>query len=136
MSASLGWADGEHTPADEMFAAILRIARSVDVPVTADIEGGYGLTPEEIVQRLLDAGAVGCNLEDTDHRTGTTLVDSTAQADRLAAVKRAARAARVDIVLNARVDVFLRQEAALEAIENPVDSVLGALRLAEKSGEG
>src|ERR1700730_17113415 len=43
MSASLGWADREPTPADEMFAAIFRIARSVDLPVTADIEGGYGL---------------------------------------------------------------------------------------------
>src|SRR3979409_1098855 len=47
VSASLGWQDGEHTPPDEMFAAIARIARSVDVPVTADIEGGYGLKPEE-----------------------------------------------------------------------------------------
>ncbi|MDQ6670810.1 MAG: isocitrate lyase/phosphoenolpyruvate mutase family protein [Chloroflexota bacterium] len=108
-SASLGWADGEHTPPDEMFAAIFRIARSVDVPVTADIEGGYGLSPEQVVQRLLAAGAVGCNLEDTDHTTGTTLVNATAQADRLAAVKRVARANNVDIVLNARVDVFLRR---------------------------
>src|SRR6476619_5731582 len=45
VSASLGWPDGERTPADEMFAAIFRVARSVDVPVTADIEGGYGVTP-------------------------------------------------------------------------------------------
>jgi 2-methylisocitrate lyase-like PEP mutase family enzyme len=109
VSAALGWADGEHTPPDEMFAAIWRIARVVDVPVTADIESGYGLSPEQVVQRLLDAGAVGCNLEDTDHRTGTTLVDATAQADRIAAVKRVARAAQVDLVVNARVDVFLRQ---------------------------
>jgi 2-methylisocitrate lyase-like PEP mutase family enzyme len=131
MSASLGWADGEHTPADEMFAAILRIARSVDVPVTADIEGGYGLTPEEIVQRLLDAGAVGCNLEDTDHRTGTTLVDSTAQADRLAAVKRVARAAKVDIVLNARVDVFLRQAPA---DQTPIEEAIQRGRLYVEAG--
>src|SRR5207244_12294120 len=103
-----GWADGEATPADEMFAAIARIARVVDVPITADIESGYGLSPEEIVQRLLAAGAVGCNLEDTDHAAGKTLRDATAQAHRLAAFKRAARAAGVDIVLNARTDVFLR----------------------------
>ncbi|HLZ31053.1 MAG TPA: isocitrate lyase/phosphoenolpyruvate mutase family protein [Chloroflexota bacterium] len=109
VSAALGWPDGEQTPADEMFAAIFRVARSVDVPVTADIEGGYGLSPEEVVQRLLDAGAVGCNLEDTNHGTGAGLVDASGQADRLAAVKRVARAAGVNIVLNARVDVFLRQ---------------------------
>lgn len=109
VSACLGWPDGEHTPANEMFAAVWRIARSVEVPVTADIEGGYGLSPEEIVQRLLDAGAVGCNLEDTNHATGEGLLDASAQATRLAAVKRCAQAAGVDIVLNARVDVFLRQ---------------------------
>src|SRR4051794_8553229 len=69
MSASLGYADGEHTPPEEMFNPIRRISRVVsDVPITADIESGYGLNPEDVVARLLDAGAVGCNLEDTDHR--------------------------------------------------------------------
>src|SRR5579859_1012283 len=57
VSASLGWADGEDTPVDEMFAAIARIARCVDVPLTADIESGYGLSPGEIVDRMLAAGA-------------------------------------------------------------------------------
>jgi 2-methylisocitrate lyase-like PEP mutase family enzyme len=108
---ALGWADGEGTPPDEMFAAIARIARVLTVPLTADIESGYGLAPEEIVRRLLAAGAVGCNLEDTDHRAGKTVRDATAQAERLAAFKRAAKAAGVDIVLNARTDVFLRQPA-------------------------
>src|ERR1700680_3750195 len=46
VSTALGWADGQHTPVDEMFAAIWRVARSVQVPVTADIEGGYGLSPD------------------------------------------------------------------------------------------
>ena len=108
VAGALGWADGEATPPDEMFAAIARIARVVEVPITADIESGYGLAPEEIVRRLLAAGAVGCNLEDTDHAAGKTLRDSAAQAHRLATFKRAARAAGVDIVLNARTDVFLR----------------------------
>ena len=108
VALALGWADGEHTPPDEMFAAIRRIAQSVDVPVTADIEAGYGLRPEEIVRRLVAAGAVGCNLEDTDHQAGRTVRDAQVQADRLAALKRAAKAAGVDLVLNARTDVFLR----------------------------
>src|SRR5207244_9119414 len=82
---ALGWADGEGAPADEMFAAIARLARVVDVPVTADIEAGYGLPPEEIVRRLLAAGAVGCNLEDTDHASGKTLRDAATQAHWLAA---------------------------------------------------
>jgi 2-methylisocitrate lyase-like PEP mutase family enzyme len=110
VSGALGWADGEATPPDEMFAAIARIARVVDVPVTADIESGYGLSPEEIVRRLLAAGAVGCNLEDTDHSTHTVR-DATAQAQRLVAFKHAAKTAGVDVVLNARTDVFLRLAA-------------------------
>jgi 2-methylisocitrate lyase-like PEP mutase family enzyme len=131
VSASLGWPDGEHTPADEMFAAIFRVARSVDVPVTADIEGGYGLTPEEVVKRLLDAGAVGCNLEDTNHTAGEGLLDASAQAARLAAVKRAAQAAGVDIVLNARVDVFLRQ---VPPDQTPIEEAIRRGRLYMAAG--
>jgi 2-methylisocitrate lyase-like PEP mutase family enzyme len=119
VSAALGYADGEHTPADEMFSAIQRITRVVpDVPVTADIESGYGLSPDAVVDRLLEAGAVGCNLEDTDHRAAAAgsraLVDAGAQQQRLQAVKQAARARGVDIVLNARVDVFLGQSASVD----------------------
>lgn len=116
MSAALGYADGEHTPADEMFAAIKRITRVADtVPVTADIESGYRLDPEEVVKRLLDAGAVGCNLEDTDHSQSVhVLVDAERQAERLRAVKDAARGQGVDIVLNARVDVFLSGQSDVQ----------------------
>ena len=120
VALALGWGDGEHTPPDEMFAAIRRIAQSVDVPVTADIEAGYGLQPEEIVQRLLAAGAVGCNLEDTDHQAGRTVRDAHAQAERLAAVKRAASAAGLEIVLNARTDVFLHPADDQSPLEDAI----------------
>lgn len=109
VSAALGYADGEHTPPDEMFDAIKRISRAVSgTPVTADIESGYGLSPEEVVDRLLEAGAVGCNLEDTLHGQATrTLRDAEEEADRLRAVKEAAAARGVNLVVNGRVDVFL-----------------------------
>src|SRR6476619_1331355 len=71
VAQSLGYEDGGHIPAAEAFAAIARIVAAVDVPVTADCEAGFGLGPEAFVAGLLDAGAVGCNLEDTDHGTGT-----------------------------------------------------------------
>ncbi|MCC5476684.1 isocitrate lyase/PEP mutase family protein [Streptomyces barringtoniae] len=100
VAAALGYADGG-TPADEMFAAVTRIARAVDVPVSADIECGYGLAPKEIVERLLEAGAVGCNLEDSD---GGVLKDPQEQAEFLAEVRSAA-ADR--LFVNARVDVFV-----------------------------
>jgi 2-methylisocitrate lyase-like PEP mutase family enzyme len=89
-----------------MFAAAARMAGAVSVPVTVDVEAGYGLAPREFVDRLLEAGAVGCNLEDTDHRAGG-LVAAGAQADRLAAVRAAADEAGVPVVVNARIDAFL-----------------------------
>ncbi|MER5848560.1 isocitrate lyase/phosphoenolpyruvate mutase family protein [Streptomyces sp. NPDC002012] len=102
IAASLGYEDGA-TPAAEMFAAVARIVRAVpaDVPVSADIEAGYGLAPEELVERLLDTGAVGCNLEDS---ADGTLVDAQRQADRLAEV-RAVAGDR--LFVNARVDTYV-----------------------------
>ncbi|WP_329008729.1 MULTISPECIES: isocitrate lyase/PEP mutase family protein [unclassified Streptomyces] len=103
VAAVLGHPDGGATPADEMFDALARIVRAVDVPVTADIEDGYGLPPAEIVERLLAVGAVGCNLEDTDHASGK-LKDAHEHAGWLAEVTAAAGGR---LVLNARVDTFL-----------------------------
>ncbi|MFE9430789.1 isocitrate lyase/phosphoenolpyruvate mutase family protein [Streptomyces sp. NPDC006640] len=99
VAASLGYADGQ-TPAAEMFAAVARIARAVDVPVSADVEGGYGLAPKELVERLLEAGAVGCNLEDSE---GGVLKDAERHAAWLAEVRSAAAD---QLFVNARVDVF------------------------------
>ena len=103
VAATLGYADGQ-TPGEEMLAAVQRIAASVSVPVTADIENGYGLAPAELVARLTGAGLAGCNLEDSDPRSAQ-LADPAGQADFLAAVRAAAGP---DLVLNARVDVFVR----------------------------
>lgn len=103
VAESLGYRDHEGAPVGEMFAAARRIARVVGVPVTVDAESGYGLPAAELAGRLADAGAVGCNIEDTDH-TGGGLVPVALQADRLAALRAAAGA---DLVVNARVDVFL-----------------------------
>src|SRR6201991_2127464 len=66
VAAALGYEDHEGAPAGEMFAAAGRIARGVDVPVSVDAEGGYGMAPAELVAALRAVGAAGCNLEDTD----------------------------------------------------------------------
>ncbi|MFE9772534.1 isocitrate lyase/phosphoenolpyruvate mutase family protein [Streptomyces sp. NPDC005931] len=100
IAASLGHEDG-HTPAEEMFAAVARITRAVRVPVSADVEGGYGLAPKELVERLLEAGAVGCNIEDS---VDGVLVDPRRHADRLAEIRSAA-ADR--LFVNARIDTYL-----------------------------
>jgi 2-methylisocitrate lyase-like PEP mutase family enzyme len=106
VAATLGYRDGE-TPADEMFAAIARIVRSVRAPVTADIETGYGLPPVELVRELAGCGVVGCNLEDSDRET-QALTDPDRQAAYLAAVRAAAGPG---LVINARVDVYVRPVA-------------------------
>ncbi len=116
VAACLGYADNGEMPPDVAFAAVARIAAAVDVPVTADIEDGYGLGAAELVERLVAAGASGCNLEDTDHRGGG-LVGAGPQADRLAAVRTAAGD---DLVLNARVDVWMRGGTAAEGMDRAV----------------
>jgi 2-methylisocitrate lyase-like PEP mutase family enzyme len=108
MAHSLGYDDGEQTPADVMFAAVTRITGRVGVPVTADIERGYGLEPEQIVERLLESGAVGCNLEDSDPGSGE-MVDVETQAGWIGRVVAAAERAGVPVALNARIDVHLRE---------------------------
>ncbi len=107
VAASLGFPDTDTMPADVAFAAIARIARSVDLPVTADIEAGYQLPAAKLVERLLDAGAVGCNLEDTDHHGPGVLVPVERQVARIRSVREASEAAGVPLVINARVDAFL-----------------------------
>jgi 2-methylisocitrate lyase-like PEP mutase family enzyme len=103
VAESLGYHDHHQAPADEMLAAAARIARAVSVPVTVDAEAGYDLSAAELVDRLLAAGAVGCNLEDSDYAAGG-LVDPGRQAEWLAAVRAAAG---VRLVINARVDVLV-----------------------------
>jgi 2-methylisocitrate lyase-like PEP mutase family enzyme len=109
VAATLGYQDHEDAPADEMFAAAARIARAIAVPLTADLEAGYRLPPALIAQRAIAVGAAGVNLEDSDHHAGGVLVEAEQQAETLTAFKAAARAAGVDLVLNARVDVFIRR---------------------------
>jgi 2-methylisocitrate lyase-like PEP mutase family enzyme len=101
IAASLGYQDGA-TPPAEMFGAVARIVRAVSVPVSADVEGGYGLAPGELVGRLLETGAVGCNLEDSERHD--TLKDPRRHADWLAEVRAEAGDS---LFVNARVDTFL-----------------------------
>jgi len=106
VAATLGYDDGEAMPVEIALHAVSRIVASVDLPVTADVERGYGLDPAELVERLAATGAVGCNLEDSDPATGA-LLDPQEHADWIAAVRAAALQSGVDLVVNARVDSFI-----------------------------
>jgi len=108
IAAAHGLSDGEGMPADEMLAAVARITAALGVPVTADLEAGYGLEPADLARRTIEAGAAGLNFEDSDHRGSGPLIDAARHAERIAALKESARAEGVDLVVNARVDVYLR----------------------------
>ncbi len=108
---SLGYADGEQTPWAEVVAATARIVRSAGVPVTADIEAGYGETADAVmrsVAEIIAAGAVGVNLEDGMPHGPVPIRTAADAADRIRAAREAARAAGVPIVINGRTDLYLR----------------------------
>jgi 2-methylisocitrate lyase-like PEP mutase family enzyme len=107
---SLGYPDGQKISRGEMLAVVRRIARAVRVPVTADVEAGYGDTPEDAAQTARDvlaAGAVGMNLEDAVHDQPDSLLDLNLQVEKIHAVAETCARTGVSFVLNARTDVFL-----------------------------
>jgi 2-methylisocitrate lyase-like PEP mutase family enzyme len=107
---SLGYPDGQHISREEMVARVARIARAVKVPVTADIEAGYGSSPEDAAKttrELVQAGAVGMNLEDTSGDPEHPLLDLQLAVAKIKAVRVAAAELRVPMVVNARTDVYL-----------------------------
>lgn len=109
VAAAHGFADEERLPLELMLANLQRVARSVELPVSCDIESGYGAAPErvaETVRRTVAAGAVGVNLE--DGVIGGGLYPVAAQTARLRAARGAAEGADVPLFINARTDVFLQ----------------------------
>ena len=118
-----GYADGERIPRDRMVEAVARICASVKVPVTADMEAGHGGSPEEVGRTalaVLDAGAVGLNIEDSE-RDEAVLVSPSLQAEKIRAVREAGVERGVPIVINARTDVYFSPAAdGLDRLEEAV----------------
>ena len=110
MSWSLGVPDGENLRREDAVAAVARIARVVNVPVSADVESGYGPSPADVaatIDAVIDAGAVGVNLEDSPGHDGEPLRPIGEQCERIAAARAAADRSGAPFVINARTDVFL-----------------------------
>jgi len=106
---TLGYADGERISRAEMLAAVARITARVAVPVTADLEAGYGAAPEAVAETArgaIAAGAVGMNLEDAREEDGGALLDFALAVARVRGARDAADGAGVPLVLNARTDAF------------------------------
>jgi 2-methylisocitrate lyase-like PEP mutase family enzyme len=114
IAASFGYPDGENIPLDLMLEQVKRIVDATDLPVTADLEGGYGDAPETI-RRAIGLGVVGANIEDQLK----PLPEAAAQVE---AIMKAAEDEGVDFVLNARTDAF-----ALNRKGDPADNLATAI---------
>lgn len=131
-SAGLAWAlgypDGEAAPWSEVVAATERVVRCVPVPVTADIEAGYGASPDAVaasVTEIIRTGVVGINLEDGLPGATPPIRDVADAVARIRAARAAAQAAGVPIVLNARIDLYLKN------IGDPARRFAGAVERAK-----
>jgi len=113
VAAANGYSDGERIPRALMIETIRRIAAAVDCPVTADIEAAYGgdiATKLDTIRQVVEAGAVGVNIEDSLEHGAPTLVSETAQVELIAAIRAAANGWDVPLVINARTDMYLHNE--------------------------
>ncbi len=131
LADSRGQGDNEDMTLDDALDGIRRICSAVpDIPVTADMEAGYATAPVELVERLLEAGAVGINIEDTVHSEGGRLRSVTEHADYIGGLRTAADTAGVDLVINARTDAFIKKDQ----FEDPVAEAITRLLACEEAG--
>jgi 2-methylisocitrate lyase-like PEP mutase family enzyme len=110
IAAILGYPDGQKITRDEMLTVVARIAKAVRVPVTADVEAGYGVTVDDMTQTVkavVAAGAVGINLEDVTGSDESSQVELALQLDKIRAIRKATESLGVPLVLNARTDIYL-----------------------------
>jgi len=115
---SRGYPDGQRISRGEMLEVVGRIARAVRIPVTADLEAGYGTTPNdmaETVKAAIEAGAIGMNLEDVTGDDERSHVDLALQVEKIRAIRETAKSLGVPFVLNARTDVYLMPIGELAA---------------------
>lgn len=110
LADSIGKPDNEGMSFDDVLARVAQITAAVDIPVSVDIESGYGLDAQRLIEGLLNVGAVGLNIEDTVHSEGARLRSRREHAELVGALRSAADAAGVHVVLNARTDLFLRRD--------------------------
>ncbi len=131
LADSIGKPDNEGMSFDDVLARVAQITAAVDVPVSVDVESGYGLPAQRLIEGLLGAGAVGLNIEDTVHSEGKRLRSAGEHAELVGALRAAADAAGVHVVVNARTDLFLRQDG------DPSDRIERAVsRLTEAAEAG
>ena len=128
---TLGYPDGQKISREEMIGAVARIAAKVKVPVTADVESGYGDRAKDAAQTakaVIEAGAVGLNLEDVAGGPQKQLADLLLQLEKITAVRETAQTLGVPLVLNARTDVYLLEVGKPESRHDEAIRRLAAFR--------
>lgn len=121
MADSIGKPDNEGMSFDDVLTRVAQITAAVDVPVSVDIESGYGQPADRLIEGLLSVGAVGLNIEDTVHAEGKRLRSADEHTELVGQLRSAADAAGVHVVINARTDLFLRQDGeASDRVERAV----------------
>ncbi|AXY54455.1 phosphonomutase [Rhodococcus ruber] len=128
---SVGKPDNEGMTFEELLTRVRQVTAAVDVPISVDVEAGYGEVPARIVEGLLGAGAVGLNIEDTVHSEGGRLREPAEHAEYVAGLRAAADAAGVHLVVNARTDLFVKK---VGAESDRVDRAIDRLKLAADAG--
>ena len=131
MADSVGKEDGEVMSFDDVVTRVAQITGAVDVPISVDIESGYGESASRLINGLLEAGAVGLNVEDTVHKEGKRLRSSSEHAELVGALRRAADDAGVHVVINARTDLFIRADGDES---DRVDRAIARLKEAAAAG--
>lgn len=126
-----GSSDGENMDFSEYLAVVSKITKKVSIPVSVDVESGYGLEPAVLINRLLEAGAVGANIEDVVHTEGDRVRDAQEHADYIAAAREAADAAGVNFVINGRTDAV---RLGTDVFEDPLAEAAKRIQLMQQAG--
>lgn len=124
IAATLGYADGQHMSLVENMEVVRRIVDNMALPVSADIEAGYATSIEGVVKAahaVLNAGAVGLNIEDGTGDPATPLFDKALQQDKIKAIRDMAVGKGIHLVINARTDVYLMNDESPLSLRNAID---------------
>ncbi|MFC1408451.1 isocitrate lyase/phosphoenolpyruvate mutase family protein [Streptacidiphilus sp. N1-12] len=130
LADSRGAADHEGQTFEEVLAAVGPIIAAVDVPVSVDLEAGYGQEPADLIAGLLAVGGVGLNVEDTVHSDGGRVRSTQEHADYIAGLRVAADKAGVPVWVNGRTDLFLHADDTSSVLDEAIER----LRALEQAG--
>jgi len=128
---AIGSSDGENMDFSEYLDVVSKITKQVGIPVSVDVESGYGLDPATLINRLIEAGAVGANIEDVVHTEGNRVREAQEHADYIAAARQAADDAEINFVINGRTDAV---RLGTDVFEDPLAEAAKRIQLMQQAG--